>query len=134
MPLIPRLTSLWRNLLHKDRVDQEFSEEIQAYLDMLTEANLRQGLSPQAARRNALLELGGVEQVEERVREIRMGRFIESVWRDVRTGARSLVHSPVFTVVTVLSLAPTAMAGEAKCQSAAAKRGLRSTVRGKNGF
>ena len=34
-----------------------------------------------------------------------MGRFIESVWRDVRTGARSLVHSPVFTVVTVLSLA-----------------------------
>lgn len=79
MPLIPRLTSLWRNLFHKDKVDQEFSEEIQAHLDMLTEANLRQGQSPQAARRNALLEVGGVEQVEERVREIRMGRFIKSV-------------------------------------------------------
>jgi putative ABC transport system permease protein len=105
VPLIPRLTSLWRNLFHKDRVDQEFSEEIRAYLDLLTEAKLRQGLSPQEARRNALLELGGVEQVEEKVREIRMGRFIETVWRDVRTGARVLVHSPVFTVVTVLSLA-----------------------------
>jgi putative ABC transport system permease protein len=105
VPLIPRLTSLWRNLFHKDRVDHECSEEIQAYLDLLTEAKLRQGLSPQAARRNALLELGGLEQVEERVREIRMGRFIETVWRDVRTGARALVHSPVFTVVTVLSLA-----------------------------
>ena len=105
MPLIPRLTSLWRNLFHKDRVDHEFSEEIQAYLDMLTEAKLRQGLSPQEARRNALLELGGVEQVEEKVREIRMGRFIETVWRDVRTGLRALVHSPVFTLVTVLSLA-----------------------------
>ena len=105
MPLIPRLTSLWRNLLHKERVDQEFSEEIQAYLDMSTEAKLGQGLSPREARRNALLELGGVEQVEERVREIRMGRFIETVWRDVRTGVRALVHSPVFTVVTVLSLA-----------------------------
>jgi putative ABC transport system permease protein len=105
VPLIPRLTSLWRNLFHKDRVDQECSEEIQAYLDMLTEAKLRQGLSPQEARRNALLELGGVEQVEERVREIRMGRFIETVWQDVRTGVRALVHSPVFTVVTVLSLA-----------------------------
>jgi hypothetical protein len=34
-----------------------------------------------------------------------MGRFIETVWRDVRTGVRALVHSPVFTVVTVLSLA-----------------------------
>ena len=105
MPLIPRLTSLWRNLFHKDRVDQESSEEIQAYLDLLTEAKLRQGMSPREARRDALLELGGVEQVEERVREIRMGRFIETVWRDVRTGARALVHSPVFTVVTVLSLA-----------------------------
>ncbi len=105
MPLIPRLTSLWRNLFHKDRVDQEVTEEIQAYLDMLTEAKLRQGLSPKEARRHALVEIGGVEQVEERVREIRMGRFIETVWRDVRTGLRSLVHSPIFTVATVLSLA-----------------------------
>ena len=105
MPLIPPLTSLWRNLFHKDRVDQEFSEEIQAYLDMLTEAKLRQGLSPREARRNALLELGGVEQVEERVREIRMGQFIETAWRDVRLGVRTLVHSPIFTAVTVLSLA-----------------------------
>jgi putative ABC transport system permease protein len=105
VPFIPRLTSLWRNLFHKDRVDQEFTEEIQAYLDMLTEAKLRQGLSPQEARRNALLELGGVEQVEERVREIRMGQFIETAWRDVRLGVRTLVHSPIFSVVTVLSLA-----------------------------
>ena len=105
MPLIPRLISLWRNLFHKDRVDQECSEEIQAYLDLLTEAQLREGVSSQEARRNALIELGGVEQVEERVREIRMGRLIETVWRDVRTGVRSLVHSPVFTVVIVVSLA-----------------------------
>src|SRR5215813_4408790 len=103
--MIPRLTSLWRNLFHKHRVDQECSEEIQAYLDMLTEAKLRQGLSPREARRSALVEVGGVEQVEERVREIRMGSFIESVWRDVRTGVRALVHSPVFTVVIVLSFA-----------------------------
>jgi putative ABC transport system permease protein len=105
VPLIPRLTSLWRNLFHKERVDQEFTEEIQAYLDMLTEAKIRQGLTPQEARRSALVELGGIEQVQEKVREIRMGQFIETMWRDVRTGVRALVHSPVFTVVTVLSLA-----------------------------
>jgi putative ABC transport system permease protein len=105
VPLIPRLTSLWRNLFHKDRVDQEFSEEIQAYLDMLTEANLTQGLSPQEARRNALVELGGVEQVKEKVREIRMGHFIETTWRDVRLGVRSLVHTPGFTFVALLALA-----------------------------
>ena len=105
MPLIPRLNSLWRNLFHKDRVDQEFTEEIQAYLDMVTEENIRQGLTPQEARRNALVEVGGVEQVQERVREIRMGQFIETTWRDIRFGVRALVHSPIFTVVTVLSLA-----------------------------
>ena len=105
MPLIPRLISLCRNLFHKDRVDQEFTEEIQAYLDMLTETKIRQGLTPREARRNALVELGGVEQVHEKVREIRMGQFIETAWRDVRFGVRSLVHSPIFSVVTVLSLA-----------------------------
>ena len=105
MPLIPRLTSLYRNLFHKDRVEREFTEELQSYLDMLTEAKIKQGLPPREARREALIELGGVEQVQERVREIRMGQFIETVWRDVRVGVRSLVHSPVFSVVTVLSLA-----------------------------
>ena len=103
--LTSRLTSLWRNLFHKDRVDQEVTEEIQAYLDMLTEEKISHGLTPQEARRNALIELGGVEQVQERVREIRMGQFIETTWRDVRSGVRALVHSPIFTAVTVLSLA-----------------------------
>jgi putative ABC transport system permease protein len=105
VPLIPRLTSLWRNLFHKDRVEQEFTEEIQAYLEMLTEIKIREGLTPQEARRTALIELGGVEQVKERVREIRMGQFIETTWQDIRCGVRALVKSPVFTAVTVLSLA-----------------------------
>jgi len=105
VPLIPRLTSLCRNLFHKDRVDQEFTEEIQAYLDLLTETKISQGFTPREARRNALLELEGVEQVHEKVREIRMGQLIETAWRDVRFGVRALVHSPVFSVVTVLSLA-----------------------------
>lgn len=103
--LISRLTSLWRNLFHKDRVDQDLTEEIQAYLEMLTEEKIKQGLTPQEARRNALIELGGVDQVQERVREVRMGQFIETTWRDVRSGVRALVHSPIFTAVTVLSLA-----------------------------
>jgi predicted permease len=105
VPLIPSLNSFWRNLFHKERVEQEFTEELRTYLDMLTEAKIKQGFTPAEARRNALLELGGVEQVHEKVREIRMGQFIETAWRDVRLGLRSLIHSPVFSVVTVLSLA-----------------------------
>ena len=105
MPLLPRLSSLWRNLLHRNRVETELSEELQSYLELLTEAKVREGLRPPEARRAALVELGGVEQVKEKVREVRMGSFISVMVQDVRYGARVLLKSPVFTAVAVLSLA-----------------------------
>jgi hypothetical protein len=73
MSLRTRLLSLWRNLLHKDRAEQELTEEMDAYLEMLIESKLREGLHPAAARRAAGIEMGGVEQVKEQVREVRMG-------------------------------------------------------------
>ncbi|MDQ3803567.1 MAG: ABC transporter permease [Acidobacteriota bacterium] len=86
-------------------MEQEFTEEIQAYLEMLIEAKIVEGLKPQEARRAALIELGGIEQVKEKVREVRMGHFVEPLWQDVRYGVRVLIKSPVFTTVAVLSLA-----------------------------
>jgi hypothetical protein len=76
MPFLPRLSSLWRNLLNKGRVERELTEEVQAYLELLIEAKIKEGLKPAEARRAALIELGGVEQVKERVREVRMGQVL----------------------------------------------------------
>src|SRR5262245_60099715 len=76
MPLLPRLSSLWRNLFHKARKEQELTEEIDAYLEMLVEQKIDEGLDPAAARRAALIELGGREQVKEKVREARAGHLI----------------------------------------------------------
>src|SRR5215475_9843668 len=78
MPLPPRLSSLWRNLFHKARKDQELAEEIDAYLEMLIEQKINEGLDPAEARRAALIELGGRGQVKEKVREVRLGHQLET--------------------------------------------------------
>jgi predicted permease len=105
MSLLPRLSSLWRNLSNKDRVEQELTEEIRAYLEMLVEAKIKEGLQPAEARRAALIEMGGVEQVKEKVREVRMGHFLETMWQDLRFGARMLTKQTGFTAVAALALA-----------------------------
>ncbi|HXG68638.1 MAG TPA: ABC transporter permease [Blastocatellia bacterium] len=105
MPLLPRLASLWRNLFRRDRVEQELTEEVQAYLELLTEEKVKEGLGPAAARRAALIELGGVEQIKERVREIRMGHYLETIGQDLGFGARMLRKNPGFTIVALTSLA-----------------------------
>src|SRR5262247_1052932 len=50
MPLLPRLSSLWRNLFHKTRTEQQLAEEIDAYLEMLVEQKIKEGLDPAEAR------------------------------------------------------------------------------------
>ena len=73
MLLRSRLYSLYRNLFRKTRKERELSEEIDSYLEMLIEIKLGEGLNPGEARRAALIELGGKEQVKEQVREVRLG-------------------------------------------------------------
>ncbi|HEV2416774.1 MAG TPA: ABC transporter permease [Terriglobia bacterium] len=100
-----RILSLFRNLFHKRAVEREMDDELRASIELLTQEKMKQGLSQSAARREAIIELGGIEQVKEEVRAARAGRILEDFARDVRFGLRQLRRNPGFTSVAVITLA-----------------------------
>jgi putative ABC transport system permease protein len=104
MPMT-RLLAVWRNIRHGARVERELDEEMRATLDLLVAENVRAGMTPDAARRAALLQLGGVESVKQQVRDVRRGAFVDTLLRDVRFGMRLLYRNPLFALTAALSLA-----------------------------
>jgi putative ABC transport system permease protein len=100
-----QFASLFRNLFHKRETEQELDQEVSSYLDLLTEEKIQSGMAPEAARRAARLELGGVEQVKEQVRDVRAGIWLETVFQDVRYGVRVLRSNPGFSLLVVITLA-----------------------------
>src|SRR5688572_32201042 len=106
-----RLRAVLRRVLGGGASDDELSEEIRAFVEYDTDAKIRSGMTPEDARRAALIELGGAEQVKEHVREARAGASWEGVFRDIRYAMRSLGRAPAFSssVIGNLSLGLAAM-------------------------
>ncbi|HEY1925186.1 MAG TPA: ABC transporter permease [Candidatus Acidoferrum sp.] len=105
MPLLAHAKSLIRNLFRRDRADRDTDEELRSYLDLLTEEKIASGQDPAQARRQAKIELGGLEQVKESILEDRPTAFIDSVAQDLRYAFRLFRRSPAFTAATILTLA-----------------------------
>jgi predicted permease len=87
------------------RSRQELEEEIQAHLDLATQAGIERGLAPEEARYAALRELGNTTRLKERAHEGDPLTWIESIAKDLRYSARSLARNPSFTIAAVFSLA-----------------------------
>jgi hypothetical protein len=98
------LKSLIRRLYRGAAVEQELDAEIQTYLDHAVDAKVAAGMNSEEARRAALLEFGGTEQVKEIIRAERGGARLESVLADIRYAIRKLRRQPVFTVLAVLTI------------------------------
>jgi hypothetical protein len=103
--MLSRALCLFRNLFRKNAVEQALDDELRVSVEILAEEKMREGISPSEARRRALIELGGIDQVKEEVRSVRVGRWVEDLGKDVRFGLRLLSRNPGFTVVAVITLA-----------------------------
>jgi len=99
------LASRIRGFFAGHRLDEDFQRELAAHLDMLTEENIRRGLRPDEARRQAHLRLGGAAQLRETQHDLRGLPWLETLLQDVRFGLRMLRKNPGFLAVCVTALA-----------------------------
>ena len=94
-----------RSLFRRDQVEQELDDELRDHLQRRIEADIARGMTADEARYAAMRAMGGVEQRKEECRDMRGTQLVDHFRQDIRYAWRSLVQSPGFAAVTLLSLA-----------------------------
>src|SRR5207302_478659 len=98
------LFNRFRALFRRRRLEDDLDDELRSHLEMAIEINLRKGMSPADARREALRSFGGLEQTKEIYRDQRGLPMIETTLQDLRFGLRMLRRSPGFSILAILCL------------------------------
>lgn len=94
-----------RGIFGKRKFEQELDEDLRDFLDKSITEKMRSGMTREEAHRAARMEMGGVEAVKENVRSVGWETHLETLWNDLRFGARLLRFNPVFAGAAILSLA-----------------------------
>ncbi len=102
------LTSLAKgitSLFQRQHVERELDEELQGFLEASAAQKRRDGMTEEEARRAANVELGSSNSVKHQIWSSRWESALEGILKDIRLSARSLIKSPGFTAVALVSLA-----------------------------
>src|SRR5512140_3020028 len=105
MLMLSRIIRVVRSLAGRGPVDRDLHADVGSYFGMLVDEKRAAGMSDEDARRQATIEMGGVEQVKEAVRAVRPAAWLDTIARDVRHSVRLLAKTPAFSVTAVLLLA-----------------------------
>jgi putative ABC transport system permease protein len=105
MTLLSRIKSMLRWVIFRHDAERELADDIQSFIDLSAAEKERSGVPPDAARRMAILEVGGAEQAKERVRRYRHGGLLHEIGRDFRHALRIFGRSPGFTFIVIGTLA-----------------------------
>jgi putative ABC transport system permease protein len=105
MPFMKNLVAGLTGMIRKRRVEQEMDEELRGYLDTAAQEKMRGGMTRDEALRAARMEMGSMEGVKENVREASWETRLETLWSDLKFGARLLRFNPMFAGAAILSLA-----------------------------
>ena len=105
MKLLHRLASVLWWILRRDRAESQLDDDVRSFVEMSIADKIKDGVPADEARRLALIELGGIEQVKEGLRAGRHGALLDDVGRDVRYAFRLFARQPTFAAVIVSTLA-----------------------------